>query len=459
MHRSGHIVLTLRSGESFREVPNHLDYLEGACRRANRLDGGALDRALNRWAGGHRSCGVFHARRSLRRVGERHRRYDDVEEKLGFSRTYRVELAEPDRTLDALKALRDTDLVETAVVQSLATVPFVEAQAAVALSAPRRLTRDEALAPFRRVHAPEALEMEPGSAEVKVAVVDTGLALGHPEFQGGLALGYDCVDMGIGRLGEGYKLVGDSRGLDFSPRDECGHGSHVAGVIGARGWRVPRGVGGRCMLMPIRVLAAALSPSGRLSGMGAQTDIDLGMKVCVDLDADVINMSFGTPESSVDPDGPAPHAAVVAYAAHYGCIMIAASGNSGQLQRYFPAALPDVIAVGSVDSQGRRSAFSTYGAHVAICAPGERIVSAGRRDYRISTGTSHAAPFVSGAVALLMSRARRLGRRPSRNEVRRILIDSATPLGPGGFSPETGYGLLNVAAALRRLDSAKPFSA
>src|SRR5215510_3975162 len=118
-------------------------------------------------------------------------------------------------------------------------------------------------------------------------------------------------------------------------------------------------------------------------------------------------MSFGTPESNLNHDDPRPHARVIRYAARFGCVLIAAVGNSGLEEKFYPAALPEVIAVGSVDEQGRRSAFSTYGAHVAICAPGERIISTGRRGYLVSSGTSHAAPFVTGVAALLVSRARR----------------------------------------------------
>ena len=98
--------------------------------------------------------------------------------------------------------------------------------------------------------------------------------------------------------------------------------------------------------------------------------------------------------------------------------------------------------------------FSTYGPHVTISAPGENIVSIGIRGYRVSNGTSHAAPFVSGAAALLLSRARRSGRELDGEDVRRMLVETAASLGPGGFKEETGYGLLDAAAGLRMLDRA-----
>jgi subtilisin family serine protease len=173
----------------------------------------------------------------------------------------------------------------------------------------------------------------------------------------------------------------------------------------------------------------------------------------VDLGADVINMSFGTAEGELEPGAPLPHIAAIRYAATYGCVLVAAAGNSGRLEKFYPAALPDVIAVTSVDRGGRRSSFSTYGSHCALAAPGEDIVSMGIRGYRMSSGTSHAAPFVSGAAALLVARARRAGRELNGGQVRDLLVASAAPLGGGGFSPETGHGLLDAASALRRLDA------
>src|SRR5207248_2506907 len=187
---------------------------------------------------------------------------------------------------------------------------------------------------------------------------------------------------------------------------EVGHGSHVGGIIGAHGWRLPPGVAGRSMLLPLRVLAAARDKkSNKLVGVGSLPDINAGLKVAVDMGADVLNLSFGTPASAV-PDGPPPHRDVIDYAVHYGCTLVAAMGNSGRQEAYYPAAYPEVIAVGSVDEAGKRSHFSTTGEHIALSAPGEQIVSAGRHGYESGSGTSYAAPFVSGAAALLIARAR-----------------------------------------------------
>jgi subtilisin family serine protease len=244
-------------------------------------------------------------------------------------------------------------------------------------------------------------------------------------------------------------LVGDSRGADFTPEDGVGHGSHVSGIIGAHGWEIPPGVAGRSQLLPVRVLAAAHSVGSiGLVGVGANPDIAQGIKVAVDLGANVINMSFGTPEEDTDPGAPLPHQAVIRYAAAQGAFLVAAAGNDGARTRFYPAAHPEVLAVGSVDAADRRSAFSTYGDHVHMYAPGERIVSIGRSGYRLSSGTSHAAPFVSGAAALVLARTRRLGRDLSSGDLRSVLMESAVPM-----TGDAGSRRLDLAAALDLVES------
>ena len=448
----GHLSLTLRPGYAMNHVPCHLDCQIRAARSTGQLDHGKLDHTLNMRGNGFRAEAVYHARRSLGRIGSQHLGYDDVEEAFGMSRTYSIEIGNRERTLDLLKALQDLNIVESVSVQTLAMTPM--------MPDPRNgrakvLSARDAWEPHERIHAREALAMEEGDERVTVAVVDTGVSLGHPELQRRLLAGYDTVDLGMGRMTANVQLIGDSQGYDFAPRDEVGHGSHVAGVIGAQGWRVPPGIGGRSLILPIRVLAAAsIGSVPKRMGVGGVCDIDAGLKIACDLGAKVINMSLGTPQSSIAPDAPRPHTRAVRYATHLGCVLIAAAGNSGMEERFYPAALPEVIAVGSVDQKNQRSRFSTWGDHIALCAPGEQVVSLGMRGYKVSTGTSHAAPFVAGVAALMVSRARKAGRELNGSDVRKLLVESVTRLSDEGFSKATGYGVLDAAAALQHLDRA-----
>lgn len=442
MRIDGRLQLVLRLGEEPDHVPAHVDVLIGAGRPQPRIDDGKVDRALRR-AGGFRATNVYHARSSIFRAGMQHVGYASDEHTLGLSRTLRVELRDVEHTDDVIAALRDLAVVEAVRAETLAFT--------TELSEP---TKDSLPHDVARtiVRASEALQIEPGDERVTVAIVDSGVAIGHAELQRKLLAGYDTVDIGLGGI-EGLELVGDSRGVDFNPRDEVGHGTHVAGIVGAQGFRVPRGLGGRSLVLPLRVLAAAVPPSGgKRVGVGALSDIDCGIKIAVDLGAKVLNMSFGTAESAMGSHAPLPHTEVVAYAMRAGCILVAAAGNSGKRERFFPAAHPDVIAVGAVGDDLSPSSFSTRGTHVAIAAPGERILSLGLKGTqpRLSTGTSHASPFVAAAAALLVARARRVGRELRAADVRTILTQSAKRTSADAES--VGAGVLDAAAALRRLE-------
>src|SRR5262249_20796905 len=147
---------------------------------------------------------------------------------------------------------------------------------------------------------------------------------------------------------------------------------------------------------------------------------------------------------------PKPHAEVIRYALARDAIPVAASGNSGNDEKVWPAAFDGVIAVGSVTGSGEPSIFTTRGPHVAVCAPGERIVTTGLAGYQLATGTSFAAPFVTATAALLVSRAERRSLPIDSALVREVLCTSATPFAAGinGY----GGGVLNAYAALQTLD-------
>src|SRR4029079_18868057 len=105
------------------------------------------------------------------------------------------------------------------------------------------------------------------------------------------------------------------------------------------------GLAGGARLLPVRALAGAmLSDQSLPTAVGGVPDLDLAVKRAVDLGARVLNLSFGTPESALRPDDPVPHIEVVRYALARNCVLVAASGNSGDRSAYFPAALPGVLA-------------------------------------------------------------------------------------------------------------------
>jgi subtilisin family serine protease len=267
-----------------------------------------------------------------------------------------------------------------------------------------------------------------------------------------LPSGPDTVALGEGDLANGLELLGDNSDPDVRPLDEVGHGTGCAAIVGGAGRAIPPGVASSCTVLPARVLGSA-HMRGRPApfGIGRTSDIDRGVKRSVDLGAKVLNMSFGTPVDPLDPDDLFPHSDVVAYARARGCILVAASGNSGLWQSYTPACLDGVIAVGAVDSEGSPARFSTRNERVALSAPGVRVVSAGLDGYTRLTGTSFAAPFVAGAAGLLASRAQRRAYALDGDDARRVLCASSRPF-EGDDAGGMGAGVLDVHAALTMLD-------
>lgn len=442
----GRILFRVRAGEDPGEIPHHGDVALGACSPFPRFDGGGIERVLRRFTPAMKVARVFGAARSVFAPGHRHEGWDDLEVATGLSRTYRADL-DPDADLGALASeLSAVEAVEMASPHWLCETPFGGAAAA---RGPIR-AGVEAM-----IGAQEALRAEPGDSALIVAVLDSGIDLAHPEFRGRLRPGLDAVTLPQGRLARWVKLVREGARRRSEPLDDMGHGSATAGIIGAVGERVLRGLAGAARLLPVRVLAGArLGERESISAVGAIPDIDAGLKTAVDLGARVLNLSFGTPEDVLAEGDAIPHAEIVRYALARGCVLVAASGNTGDELRYYPAALPGVIAVGSVGADARPSPFSTRGAHVALCAPGEEILTPAVGGYQVSTGTSFAAPFVTSACALLLAHAARRSEPLTALQIRALLVQSATPFPRGSDGEGCGAGILHVPRALRALSGA-----
>mgnify|MGYP001182314440 CR=1 FL=1 len=439
-------VVKLALGETPPHIPAYGDVRMGALPAADRIDGGPIDRTLRGLAGSFRATRLHTAASAHGRPGRRHVGYDALEQVLGLSRTLKVELSDLVHVGDVVDALRGVGAVESATPHYLCSIPF-------AAPAERfSIDDDEAWGPRLWIRAPEAMAYEPGDPAVIVAIVDTGVHAGSPDLRERLRAGFDTVDLVSRDVATGVVLVGDNAGADTDPEDLVGHGTSCAGIIGARGEGIPPGLAGLCGLLPVRVLGAARTP-GRSEpvGLGSIPDIDAGVKRAVDLGAKVLNMSFGTPAAAIDDAEPV-HAEVVRYAVARGCVLVAASGNSGRTEDYYPAALDGVIAVGAVDGRGEPAAFSTSGPHVALCAPGERVVSLGLDGLARVTGTSFAAPFVAAAAALLVSRAGQRAQSLDSADVRRLLVGSAAPWSAAARGAGHGTGVLDVLAALQALE-------
>jgi thermitase len=364
--------------------------------------------------------------------------WSDSETKAGLNRRYRLILQRgsgiPQGLLDDIALLPVVESVRPAHV-AVTELPAPRAQALG--SRTDRRSREA-------IGLEEAHRYSEGDPRVRVAVLDTGICLTHPELRGKLQKGRDFVDIIDGHA----EFVGDFLGMDEVPEDEVGHGTHVAGIIAGEGIGMPRGVAPKCRVLPVRVLGA-MQQGNRRVGAGLVDNINAGVKWAIDQGADVVNMSLGVEHLG----GGLPHEEVVDYAKQKGVTIVAASGNDGREALYYPGALPSVIAVGAEDGAGEVAAFSTYGSQVSFVAPGTDVYSSHLENaYAFSSGTSHAAPFVTGAIALLKSFARSRGRKLSDGQAKNVLKHTADKLGRAFKHPKAGFGRLNVADAMRLLE-------
>ncbi|QSX77006.1 S8 family peptidase [Agrilutibacter solisilvae] len=446
--RTNRLLVTLKLGE----VPEHLPGLRAVhgygTPMAEHVDRGVIDRLLRHHGGAFRAARLHSARtRRIERAVAGARRFDDVEQLSGVARVLRIEVRDILRMPALLQALAELPMVDRVSLDHVCRAPFSQPLAA---GAPPDAVSN---APWAgdAIHLAQALAFEPGDPAIVVGLADTGVAVGHAELDQRVRAGFDSVDLDPAAVG-GLQLVGDYRRRGERPQDEVGHGSGCAGILVARGRGIPGGAAGACGLTPVRVLGAALGPGDKRIGVGALDNIDAGMKRLIDLGVKVINMSFGTPESALPEEAPRPHEEIIRYALSRGVILVAASGNSGLTEKYYPAAHEGVIAVGAVDRHLQPAPFSTRGDHVALCAPGRDIRTCGLDGYQTATGTSFASPFAAAVCALLASRAARRAWPLSSEDARQILVQSARPFAGAGVQG-CGRGVLDAAAALRALDA------
>ena len=298
----------------------------------------------------------------------------------------------------------------------------------------------------------------PTPQPVTVAVVDSGLDYLHADFpRERLWINPDEKLNGIDDDHDGY--VDDVIGWNFvdednNPWDDSGHGTMIAGIIAGGGSRAA-GINPHARIMPLKVLNAL--------GHGRSTAIAAAVDFATAHGARVINLSLGGEHVSQI----VTHA--VERATTAGVLVVVAAGNQGRdLGDDSLGGIEGVITVGATDTHDQRAAFSNWGRALTIAAPGVDILSlrargsdlistSGASAYRVgaaivgedgqyyrASGTSFAAAMVSGAASWVIACRPQLKGR----EVERILTQSAHDIGPVGVDVQTGYGLIDVQAAL-----------
>ena len=252
---------------------------------------------------------------------------------------------------------------------------------------------------LENIGAYEAKKIASGEG-ITMAVVDTGVDYGHPEVSHafGTVKGYDFIRNGS------------------DPMDFNGHGTHVAGIATGRNYGVASG----CRVYAVRVLDE--------NGSGNEADTIAGLDWAASHDADVINMSLGSEYASTALED------MCYFLADKGVLIVAAAGNSGFGPNY-PAAFGDpVVAVAAVNRRNRHADFSNIYDTNDISAPGVNITSSYLGGYETLSGTSMAAPHVSGALALAASALK------SECDLEGMMEETAQKLDSGGIPRRDVYG-------------------
>lgn len=226
---------------------------------------------------------------------------------------------------------------------------------------------------------------------VTVAVIDSGV-YAHPDLANNLLAGHNYIDD------------------NSDTNDDIGHGTYVSGIIAAEAnGEYIDGVANKAKILPLKCFA-----SGRPATTSVLTD-------------------------------------AIYDAVDNGCIVVAAVGNSGNTTInsiiYYPAGYPDVIGVGSVDSNLSKSSFSSYNSSVCVVAPGGGVSSVAIEGFTNNSGTSFACPHVSAMAAI----AKCIDKDISASEFREILEETSTDLGDTGYDTSYGYGLINIEAMVDKM--------
>ena len=289
---------------------------------------------------------------------------------------------------------------------------------------------------------------------IRVAVLDTGVDSDHPDIIDNF---YRLDDNNI----VGRRFCDGNSDEEFD--DDNGHGTHVAGIIAAES-NNNIGIAGISANNKIQIIPVKCINQYEDGYYSKNLDIANAIKWAVDQKADIINLSLGGfPSNDLVKNS-------IRYALRMGCLVVASAGNSSHPEKRgfveYPAALPEVLSVGSLDEDNNLSYFSSYKTDdeypekpeghkgVDVVAPGSKIYSTFdhsdsgkyKNSYCYLTGTSMATPIVTGVAALLMQQHAHYYRNPT--IIRKVLIQTAKDCGIPGYDKEYGYGLIDAKAAI-----------
>jgi subtilisin family serine protease len=324
------------------------------------------------------------------------------------------------------------------------TVAFAATAAPPALAAADPLLSDQwALSEPQAIGAQEAWKQSQGDGVV-VAILDSGVQLNHPDLAANLWKNAGEI-AGNGKDDDNNGYVDDVNGANMftdngNVNDDEGHGTHVAGIVAAR---AGNGIGGSGLAPNAHIMAVKVLDANR---SGNSSLLASGIRYAVDEGARILNVSINGDGTSSD------LTAALHYATDKGATIVASAGNNSRnldLTPSYPASSsePSVLSVTATDEGGGIVGFANRGLHsVDLAAPGDTILSTARGSgYETRSGTSMAAPYVTGALALLSAA------RPDLSEaaLRNALMSSAPKRSI--LSGLLGGGGLDVGAAMHAI--------
>lgn len=358
---------------------------------------------------------------------------------------------------------------------TLLAIKRLRADPAVAYAEPNYLRRAQAVPTdqyyayqwhYPLINLPAAWDITTGSSSITVAVIDTGVLLGHPDLGGQLIAGYDFIsDAARARDGNGIDANPDDNGDTNGPGGASSfHGTHVAGTIAASS-NTTRGVAGvawQSRIMPLRVLGV---------GGGSSYDIAQAVRYAARLSndsntlpaqrADIINLSLGGGGFSQAEQN------VYTEARNAGVIIVAAAGNESTSVPQYPASYDGVISVSAVGIRKTLASYSNSGVSVDIAAPGgdsgdvngdgqqDLVLSTDADDssgqiqygYKFKAGTSMATPHVAGVLALM--KAVNPALTPANIDALLVAGQLTVDIGAPGRDNSFGHGLIDALKAVQ----------
>lgn len=365
--------------------------------------------------------------------------HDDMSEEAAQSTLNEFDSAQLDVSNDIIVTeVPDGETVES-FVDSLEALPNVEYAQPNYIYTLERTVNDGYIGSqwhLDKIGAFNAWDTTMGSSDIRVAVIDTGVDLNHPDLTGQIVAQADVV------------------ANDGSAQDDDGHGTHVAGIIAAK---ADNGIGVAGVAPGVKLIAVDVftyyMDNGTLKFGASSIDVVKGIEYAVSNDADVINLSLGHYGSE---DTLLKNA--IDSAVSLGVVCVAAAGNNSSNQPHYPGDFESCISVTATDWNDSFASYSNYGPEKDISAPGgdsnsmpDSLILSTVYDarnhtsgYEYQSGTSMASPVVAGVVALMLSANPSLGV----NDVKNILYNTAVDLCAPGRDDFYGYGRINANAAV-----------